>query len=83
MTKEFQLLWKRLHAKEGFELHNTLFVDDSLPILESAQLYGIQHLLGVKNPDSKKAENVVTQFPAISNYDVLLSDIKAHPILKI
>ena len=83
VTKESQLLWKRLQAKEGFELHNTLFVDDSLPILESAQLYGIQHLLGVKNPDSKKAENVITQFPAISNYDVLLSDIKAHPILKV
>lgn len=81
VTKESQLLWERLQAKEGFELHNTLFVDDSLPILESAQQYGIQHLLAIKNPDSKKPDTVFTQYPAISNYHVLLDEIKAHPVL--
>ncbi|WP_077342560.1 GMP/IMP nucleotidase [Pseudocolwellia agarivorans] len=81
VTKESQLLWQRLQAKEGFELSNTLFVDDSLPILKSAQQYGIEHLLAVANPDSKQPENVITEFPAITNYDVLLHDIKAHPFL--
>ncbi|WP_426358765.1 GMP/IMP nucleotidase [Pseudocolwellia sp. HL-MZ19] len=81
VTKESQLLWERLQAKEGFELESTLFVDDSLPILASAQQYGIGHLLAITNPDSKKADNVITQYPAISNYDVLLEEIKAHPVL--
>ena len=81
VTKESQLLWERLQAKEGFELESTLFVDDSLPILASAQQYGIGHLLAIANPDSKKADNVITQYLAISNYDVLLEEIKAHPVL--
>ena len=50
VTKESQLLWKRLQDKQGFTLENTLFVDDSINILESAELYGIEHLLAVENP---------------------------------
>jgi len=78
VTKESQLLWEKLQAKEAFELKNTLFIDDSLPVLESAQQFGIAHLLAIANPDSKKPDNVFTDFPAITNYDVLLNDIKAH-----
>ena len=81
VTKESQLLWQKLQAKEGFKLENTLFVDDSLPILKSAQQFGIAHLLAIKNPDSKKPENIITEYPAINNFDVLLNDIKAHPVL--
>jgi len=82
VTKESQLLWQKLQAKEGFELSSTLFVDDSLPILASAQKYGIKHLLAIANPDSKQPEKIITEFPAITNYDVLLADIKAHPVLR-
>lgn len=81
VTKESQVLWERLQAKEGFELQSTLFVDDSLPILASAKQYGIEHLLAILNPDSKKPDNVITQYPAISNYDVLLEDIKKSPVV--
>lgn len=79
VTKESQVLWEKLQAKEGFELNSTLFVDDSLPILASAKQYGIEHLLAILNPDSKKPDNVITQYPAISNYDVLLEGIKKFP----
>ncbi len=54
ITKEFQLLWHKLQQHHGFELNHTLFVDDSLPILQSAQTFGFKHLLAVANPDSKK-----------------------------
>lgn len=81
VTKESQLLWEKLKAKEAFDPKNTLFVDDSLPILKSAQTFGIQHLLAVANPDSKKPDNVIKGFKAITNFDVLLNDIKAHPVL--
>lgn len=75
VSKESQLLWQRLQAKQPFELDHTLFVDDSLPILKSAQQFGIKHLLAVANPDSKQPSKVITEFPAIVDYSVLLTDI--------
>ena len=50
VTKESQLLWQRLQARHGFDCSKTLFIDDSIEILESAQQYGIKHLLAVANP---------------------------------
>ena len=58
-------------------LENTLFVDDSITILDSAKKYGIKHLLAVANPDSKQASRVINQYPSISNYHELLAEIKA------
>ena len=80
VVKESQLLWQRLQAKQPFKPENTLFIDDSITILKSAQTFGIKHLLAVANPDSKKEPNIITEFPAITNYDVLLADILANPI---
>jgi len=80
VTKESQLLWERLQKKQGFSLENTLFVDDSINILESAQLYGFKHLLAVENPDSKLAARTVDDYPSISNFRTLLDEIKKHPI---
>ena len=75
VTKESQLLWQRLKEKHGFELESTLFVDDSLVILDSAKKYGIGHLLAVANPDSKQAANVFKEYPSITDYRVLLTEI--------
>jgi len=80
VSKESQLLWQRLQKKQPFELNSTLFVDDSLPVLQSAKLFGIKHLLAITNPDSKKPENVIDQFPAINDYGVLLQDILNNPV---
>lgn len=79
-TKESQLLWQRLQNKQPFELKNTLFVDDSLPILASAQQFGIKHLLAIANPDSKQAIKEITEFPAITDYRVFTADIRANPV---
>jgi len=82
VTKEDQLLWERLQNKEPFDLSSTLFVDDSVNILDSAREFGIQHLLAVANPDSQKQAQVVNDYPAIEDYSVLLDDINNHPIAK-
>ncbi|TMM43907.1 GMP/IMP nucleotidase [Colwellia ponticola] len=71
ITKESQLLWQRLQAKHGFDCSKTLFIDDSVEILKSAQQYGIKYLLAIANPDSKKSASVITDFPAITNYQAL------------
>ena len=76
VTKESQLLWQRLQAKHGFNLESTLFVDDSLTILDSAKQYGIKHLLAVANPDSQQESRCINNYPAITDYRELLAEIK-------
>jgi HAD superfamily hydrolase (TIGR01509 family) len=75
VSKESQLLWQRLQDKHGFDCDKTLFIDDSIEILKSAQQYGIKHLLAIANPDSKKPANVIKDFPAITNYDELTAQL--------
>tara|TARA_R110000744_G_scaffold26752_14_gene65576 strand:- start:137 stop:820 length:684 start_codon:yes stop_codon:yes gene_type:complete len=79
VTKESQLLWQKLQQRVGFDSEHTLFVDDSLPILQSAKDFGIAHLLAVSNPDSQLPIKDVTQFLATSDYRTMLDDIKNAP----
>jgi len=80
VTKESQSLWQQLQQEVGFDNHKTLFVDDSINILKSAQQFGIRHLLAIANPDSKQASRDINEFYAISDYQVLLNDILANPV---
>jgi len=75
VSKESQLLWQRLQAKEGFECHNTLFIDDSIDILKSAQKFGIKHLLAIANPDSKKSTNIIKGFYSITDFELLVAQL--------
>lgn len=79
VSKEFQSLWQQLQATQGFDLSSTLFVDDSVEILDSAQRFGIQHLLAVANPDSKKAEVNITRYPAITDFRPLIAQLDESP----
>jgi putative hydrolase of the HAD superfamily len=54
----------------------SLFVDDSINLLYVAQTAGIGHLLGVKNPDSKKPMNEITQFEGVSDFSTLIDAIQ-------
>jgi len=76
VTKESQLLWQKLQAKHGFDVDSTLFVDDSLVILDSAKKYGIKHLLAVANPDSKQADKEISDYPAITDFGIFVEEIK-------
>jgi HAD superfamily hydrolase (TIGR01509 family) len=80
VTKESQLLWERLQEKQGFILENTLFVDDSINILESAERYGFEHLLAVENPDSQQATRTINNFTSTSDFRTLIDEIKKHPV---
>ena len=79
-TKESQLLWQRLQLKHPFNLDNTLFVDDSLPVLTSAKKFGFKHLLAIANPDSQQENRTIKEFPAITDYNELLTDIRKYPV---
>ena len=48
--KENPQFWDALQADIGFDPTRSLFIDDTLPILRSAQAFGVGHLLAVKEP---------------------------------
>jgi putative hydrolase of the HAD superfamily len=50
--KEDALFWPRLMASEPFVPQRTLFIDDSLPVLDAAHAFGIGWLRAVRLPDS-------------------------------
>jgi len=50
--KEHAEFWPRFHAREPFRPERTLFVDDSLPVLDAARAFGIAWLRAVRLPDS-------------------------------
>lgn len=77
VTKESQALWHKLQQRLGFDPNRTLFVDDSLPILQAAADFGIAHLLAIANPDSQQPVRNIDDFAAITDYTVLLADIRS------
>jgi putative hydrolase of the HAD superfamily len=52
--KEDAAFWPRLQAQEGFDPKRTLFVDDSLSVLNAARDFGIGWLRAVRRPDSDR-----------------------------
>jgi putative hydrolase of the HAD superfamily len=68
VPKEHPEFWGKLQALERFDPAATLLVDDSLPVLRSAQDYGIAHLLAVYRPDSRLPAKDVGEFAAIQSF---------------
>ncbi|MDG1752903.1 MAG: GMP/IMP nucleotidase [Thalassotalea sp.] len=79
VTKESQKLWQRLQEKQPFDLSNTLFVDDSINILDSAKEFGIEHLLAVANPDSQQPARTINDYPSITDFRTLIGSILENP----
>lgn len=72
--KESQAFWQSLQAAFGFNKQRTLFIDDSMRVLDAAADYGIQHLLSLRQPDSKKACREVREYDSFLHFDELISD---------
>lgn len=75
--KEDQQFWFALQQDFGFDPARSLFIDDSLPILRSARDYGIAHLLGVRQPDSRGPAKDTEEFAALTDYRRLLDGLAA------
>ena len=74
LPKEHADFWQGLQGIEPFDPVHTLFVDDSLPVLNSARAYGIAQLLAVCNPDSRQPHKNCGDFPAISSFAQVMPD---------
>jgi putative hydrolase of the HAD superfamily len=53
---------------------DTLFIDDSLPVLRAARDFGIKNTLHINKPDSNKPKNYTKEFTSISNFSELMSN---------
>jgi putative hydrolase of the HAD superfamily len=73
VPKENAQFWPRFVAAESFDAARTLFVDDSLPVLESAHEFGIAHLRAVRRPDSGQPPKATGRFIAIDSVAQLLT----------
>jgi 5'-nucleotidase len=70
--KEHPAFWRGLSAREQFSPQRTLFIDDSLPVLECARDFGIAHLRAVRRPDSGLPPQATGSFTAIDGVAELL-----------
>jgi putative hydrolase of the HAD superfamily len=69
--KEAQAFWHSLQEFEHFDPQRTLFIDDTVKILDSARDFGIKHLLCIHQPDSQK-ERFIKEYPAIHHFDEIM-----------
>ena len=60
--KEDQRFWDSLSQTVDFQPERSLFIDDSLPVLRSAQRYGIGHIRAVLQPDSQGPDKDCAEF---------------------
>jgi 5'-nucleotidase len=72
VAKEHPEFWPRVQAVLPFDLQRTLFVDDSLRVLQAARDFGFRHLLAVTKPDSKAPQRTASGFETIGDFGELL-----------
>jgi len=77
LPKENPAFWERLQQQVSFDPARTLFVDDSVPVLESARTYGIANLLCMLRPDASQPAREVTGFPSVTDFRPLIDDLKS------
>lgn len=65
--KEDLKFWQSLQNDLKFLPSRTLFIDDTARILAKAAEYGISHVLGIHQPDSKISRQM-TEYPAIWDF---------------
>ena len=53
LPKEHSNFWEKLQQRQPFSAANTLLIDDSINVLNSAKKYGIKHLRAILQPNSK------------------------------
>jgi HAD superfamily hydrolase (TIGR01509 family) len=51
--KEHRKFWEDSQAQLNFDPERTLFVDDSLPVLNAAADFGIAKVVGIRHPDTR------------------------------
>lgn len=66
--KEQRAFWEALQKIKPFDPQRTLFVDDSEPVLDAANEYGIGHVYSIKKPDSQVERTRNSRFRMIEHF---------------
>ena len=77
-AKEHQSFWQAFQDQQRWDKQSTLMVDDSLPVLRSAKTFGIEYLISIKQPDSKKISRIINEFPAINDFREIMPSTEKH-----
>ena len=72
VPKEDPAFWPRLQAAAPFDPARTLFVDDSLPVLQAARDHGIAWLRAIRRPDSGQPPRDTGAFAGVESVADLL-----------
>lgn len=70
--KEDAAFWPRLLAQEPFDPQRTLFVDDSIAVLDAARRFGIGWLRAVRLPDSGRPAQDTGRYTAVDGVAELM-----------
>jgi putative hydrolase of the HAD superfamily len=73
LAKEEDGFWQALEKIEDLKKANSLFIDDNLDVLKTADNYGIKYLLAIHQPDSQQAIKDTGKFTAIKCYTQLMT----------
>lgn len=76
--KEQAQLWHSFRADYPFDQARTLLIDDTEVVLDSAQSFGIAHLLTLTQPDSQNLQRQNLRYPAFLHFDELMLGSNLH-----
>jgi len=71
-AKEHVEFWPALQAHVGFDPARSLFVDDSLPVLDAASRYGIDQVVAIERPDTGLPARAIDAVLSVHSLDELL-----------
>ena len=71
-AKEDQPFWHALQHAEEFDRRKTAFIDDNVSVLQSAREYGVEMLLHITRPDSRRPPRYDENFVGITGVAELL-----------
>ncbi len=74
--KESEVFWHTLMREHPFDPGRTLLIDDNAAVLDSAERFGIAHVLTVAQPDSQRPPRDGLKHAAVHDFRDLMHDQK-------
>jgi len=71
-AKENKKFWSRLEQTLHFDKKRTLLADDTEKVLQAAKAFGIEHLIYVARPSSRKQVRYSAHYPSIEFFKELI-----------
>lgn len=72
IAKEEDGFWQGLEKVEDFDKETSLFIDDNLDVLNTANQYGVKHLLAIHQPDSQQPAKDTKEYTAVECYTQIM-----------